>query len=74
MDDLELTQYLKCDVELELSGPTSPVVVGWAAKALRSLADRLEASELDDGFHDVKDGAGKKIGTIYLDFSEGEEL
>ena len=74
MDDGELTQYLKCDVELELSGPTSKVVESWAAKALRSLADKLEKGEFEDGFHDVKDGAGKKIGTIYLDFIEGEDI
>lgn len=72
MDDGELTQYLKCDIELNVAGPTGSVVQGWTAKALRSLADRLEADEFGDGFHDVKDGAGKKIGTIYLDFSEGE--
>jgi len=43
MDDGELTQYLKCDIELNVAGPTGAVVQGWTAKALRSLAAKLEA-------------------------------
>lgn len=70
MDDEEiLTPHLKCDVELELSGPNGKTVNKWAADALRDLADRLERDEFEDGFSDVKDRVGKKIGTIYVDYS-----
>lgn len=68
----ELTPHLKCDVELELSGPDVATVNKWAAHALRSLADRVERGEFEDGFADVPDGVGKKIGTIYIDYSEGD--
>lgn len=70
-DGQELTPRLKCDVELELSGPTGETLNKWAADALRILADRLERNEFEDGFSDAKDRVGKKIGTIYVDYSEG---
>jgi hypothetical protein len=69
-DEAELTPHLKCDVELELSGPNMPTVNKWAADALRALADRLEQNEFEDGFSDANDSVGKKIGTIYVDYSE----
>jgi len=46
------------------------VVAGWTAKALREIADKLEAVEYDDGHHDVTDRHGKKLGEVYFDFSE----
>ena len=67
-DDV-LTPHLKCDVELELTGPNVPTLNRWAANALRALADRLDRDEFEDGFSDVPDSAGKKIGTIYIDYS-----
>ena len=73
MDD-NLTQYLKCDVELNFSGPSEAVLNKWAADVLRALAERVERGEFGDGFHDVKDKVGKQVGTIYLDFSEGDEV
>lgn len=60
---------LKCDVELDFPAPSLSVSNRWAADALRRLADRIERNEFDDGFHDVLDGAGKKIGEIYVDYS-----
>ncbi|MEX0956025.1 MAG: hypothetical protein WDZ83_12535 [Rhizobiaceae bacterium] len=69
----ELTPYLKCDVELELSGPNLPTLDKWAADALRAVADRLEKGEYEDGFADVADRVGKKIGTVYVDYSERDE-
>ncbi|EAU41945.1 hypothetical protein FP2506_15969 [Fulvimarina pelagi HTCC2506] len=70
-DEEELTPRLKCDVELELSGPNVPSLNKWVANALRRLADRLERDEFEDGFTDVNDGVGKKIGSIYVGFSQG---
>jgi hypothetical protein len=66
----DLTVRLKCDVELDVPGPTMPVVDKWAADALRALADRLEKGQFQDGFADVPDKVGKKIGTVYVDYSE----
>ena len=68
-NDEALTPHLKCDVELELVGPNVPTLNKWAANALRALADRLDHDEFEDGFSDVTDGVGKKIGTIYIVYS-----
>ncbi|MDR9772416.1 hypothetical protein RJJ65_07065 [Rhizobium hidalgonense] len=73
MDD-HFTQYLKCDVELNFTGPSPAVLNKWAADVLRALADRIEKQEFDDGHHEVKDRVGKPVGTIYVDYSEGDEL
>ena len=43
MDDL------KCDVEINFSGPNHATLNKWAADALRRLADSLEKDELEDG-------------------------
>jgi hypothetical protein len=55
---------------LDFSAPNDGALNKWAADALRALADRLERGEFEDGFTDVPDSAGKKIGTIYVDYSE----
>lgn len=67
----ELRQYLTCDVELNIIGPTPALNNKGAADALRALADRVEKGEFDDGFHDVKDRGGNPIGSIYVDYSGG---
>tara|TARA_R110000787_G_scaffold16622_51_gene51641 strand:+ start:810 stop:1034 length:225 start_codon:yes stop_codon:yes gene_type:complete len=66
MDEV-FTQHLKCDIELDVSGPNDATINRWVAGALRKLADQIEKDELDSGFNDLKDSVGKKIGTIYLD-------
>jgi len=71
MSEQERTPRLRCDVELSLSGPNDATMNKWAADALRDVANRLERGELEDGFVDVKDGVGRKIGTVYVDYSEG---
>lgn len=70
-DEEEFTPRLKCDVELELTGPNDSTINKWAAEALRGLADRLERGELQGGFTDLTDHSGKKIGEVYADFSQG---
>lgn len=70
-DEAEFTTHLKCDVELNLTGPTDSVLNKWTADTLRKLADRLEKGEFEDGFSDVTDNVGKKVGTIYMDYSLG---
>lgn len=67
----ELTQYIQCDVELNVSGPSQKTVAIWTAAALRRVADRLEQGSYDDDHHDVADNSGRPIGSVYLDFSEG---
>lgn len=69
MDDENLILHLKCDVELEFTGPNDATLNKWAAGALRKLADRLERAEFQDGFHPVNDNVGKPIGTIYVDYT-----
>lgn len=67
----ELTQYIQCDIELNVSGPSDKTTVAWTASALRRIADKLERGEFEDGHHDVSDGSGRPIGSVYFDFSEG---
>ncbi len=69
MDEDALTHGLKCDIELNFTGPSGPVVNKWAADVLRRLAERIEKDEFEDGFHEVKDSVGKPVGEIYLDFT-----
>ena len=57
-DETEFTPRLKCDIELEFVGPTGPVLDKWAAETLRSLADRIEKGEFEDGFTQVTDRVG----------------
>ncbi len=69
MDEDEVTPHLKCDVEMEFTGPNDATLNKWAADALRKLADSIEKDEFDSGFHPVKDNVGKPVGTIYVDYS-----
>ena len=73
MDD-NLTKFLQCDVELSFTGPTAGVLNKWAADTLRTLADRIERGEFDEGHHEVKDRVGKPVGTAYFDYSEGDDI
>lgn len=73
MDD-DVTPHLKCDVELDVSGPNYATINKWIAGTLRKLADQIEKDELDSGFHDAMDSVGKKVGTIYLDHYGHDEL
>lgn len=68
-DNDELVTVLKCDVELNLTGPIPALVNKRAAAVLRSLADRLEKDGFEDGFHPVKDESGEEVGEIYVDYS-----
>ena len=66
-EDDDVIPYLKCDVEMELTGPNDATLNKWAADALRRLADLIESGSLESGHHDLKDNVGKTIGTVYLD-------
>ncbi|WP_420732334.1 hypothetical protein [Hwanghaeella sp. 1Z406] len=72
-DDDGMTPGLKCDIELNVTGPNEATVYKWTAEALRKLADRIENDEFQSGHHDVADRVGKTIGTIYLDHYAGSE-
>ncbi len=67
--DDELIPHLKCDVELEFTGPNVATLNKWVADVLRKLADSIEKDEFQDGHHPVKDNVGKPVGTIYVDYS-----
>jgi hypothetical protein len=70
----ELTQFIQCDIELNVSGPSQKTVAHWTAAALRLIADKLERNEFQDGHHEVHDNSGRPIGTVYFDFSEGMQV
>jgi len=63
--------YLKCDVELNLTGPDVSDVNKLAAEALRKLADRIENDEFGDGFHEIVAKVGVAMGELYMDYSGG---
>lgn len=67
--DEDDTTILKCDVELNVTAPSMAVADKWVAGALRRAAAMVESGNLEDGFHDVLDGTGKKVGQIYVDYS-----
>jgi hypothetical protein len=70
MDDDDVIPYLKCDVEMEFTGPNDATLNKWAADVLRRLANSLENDEFkEDGFYDLKDGVGKIVGKVYIDYS-----
>ena len=67
--DEDDTTILKCDVELNVTAPSVAVADKWVADALRRAAAMIESGKLEDGFTDVLDGAGKKVGQVYVDYS-----
>ena len=70
-DEGELTNYVECDVELNVSAPSEKTAVAWTVQALRKIADRLEENGYEDGHHDVADNSDRPIGTVYFNFTEG---
>jgi hypothetical protein len=71
MDEDGMIPHLKCDVEMEFTGPNDATLNKWAADVLRRLADSIENDELEDGFHELKDNVGKKVGQVYIAY-DGE--
>lgn len=67
--DDESAPRLQCDIELEFTGPNPATLNKWAADVLRRLADRIERNGFEDGHHPVVDNVGKKVGSIYIDYS-----
>ena len=54
-----------------MSAPDEATLNKRAAEALRKAAALIESGELGDGFCDVTDSTGKKVGEVYVDYSEG---
>jgi hypothetical protein len=71
MDDDDVIPHLKCDVEMEFSGPNDATLNKWAADVLRRLADSIEKDEFIDGHHPLKDNVGKTVGSVYIAY-DGE--
>ncbi|RXT16917.1 hypothetical protein B5P46_29710 [Rhizobium leguminosarum] len=69
-DNEEAVTVLKLDIELNLTGPMQALVNKQAAALLRSVADRLEKDDLQDGFEEINDENGNQIGEIYVDYSD----
>ena len=71
------TTLLKFDIELNLSGPDMDTINERVAYALKDIAKVLEASDDDtgyeDGFHNVVDQSGYKIGQLYCDYAESND-
>jgi hypothetical protein len=69
----DVIPHLKCDVELEFTGPNDATLNKWAADVLRRLADSIEKDELTDGHHPLLDNVGKKVGEVYITY-DGEGI
>ena len=67
----ELISNLQCDVEINVSGLDDAEINKRAAAVLRKAAAMVESGDLETGFIDLRDDSGKKLGTIYMDHSEG---
>jgi hypothetical protein len=64
----EVQVGLKCDIEINIeTGATPKDVNATVAAALRALAARIEADELDTGSHPITAPNGVTIGEVYLD-------
>ena len=64
---------LTCHIEIDASkGDTYRDIVAAIAEALRATSVKIEARELDTGFHPVKTADGHDIGEVYLDYYETE--
>ncbi|KKB85801.1 hypothetical protein VW29_05775 [Devosia limi DSM 17137] len=70
MDD-ELISNLQCDVAINIAGWDDAAINKRTADVLRKAAAMVESGDLETGFIDLRDDTGKKVGTIYLDHSEG---
>lgn len=68
------TSSIKCDIELDVTGPTDKIAADWTTQALRKLADQIDADQCEDGHHDIKNNLAEKIGTVYFDFYETHEF
>jgi hypothetical protein len=73
MDPDDVIPHLKCDVEMEFTGPNDATLNKWAADVLRKLADRIENDELTDGHHPLQDSVGKIVGEVYIAY-DGEGI
>lgn len=71
MNDDGLVSHLKCDVELGITSADDTKLDKLAAEALRKAADLVESGHIEDGFTTILDRSGKKVGEIYVDYSEG---
>jgi len=71
-DNHDVMTALKFDVELSLTAPIPALVNKKAAAVLRSIADRLEKGEFEEGtdFVEVNDESGKQVGEIYVDYAD----
>ena len=69
-DNEEGVTVLKFDVELSVTGPIPALVNKQVAAVLRSLADRLDKDDFEDGFEKIRDEHGEEIGEVYVDYSE----
>lgn len=67
----DMISHLKCDVELNITAWEDATLNKRAADALRKAAYMVESGDLETGFIDLRDDAGKKVGSIYVDYSEG---
>jgi hypothetical protein len=61
----DLISNLKCDVEINVSGWDDAEINKRTAAVLRKAAAMVESGDLETGFIDLRDDAGKKVGTIY---------
>lgn len=71
-DNNEVVTALRLDVELSLSGPIPASVNKQAAALLRSVADRVEKGEFEEGsdFIELTDENGIRVGEIYVDYAD----
>ena len=70
MDDF--ITNIQCDIELNSQGADLETALARLTAALQKTTAAIAAGEYGDGFHDIFGDNGKKLGTVYFDYSEGD--
>jgi hypothetical protein len=71
MSEERIVTNIQCDVEINVQGGNLREAEISTAIVLRQVAAMLEAGKARDDFHDLIAPYGRKVGTVYFDFSEG---
>lgn len=69
MDDF--ITNVQCDIELNVQGNDELQAQARTADLLRNIADRISKGEYTSDHHKVINDKGKEVGSIYVDYTEG---
>lgn len=71
MNEEQFITNIQCDVEINVQGADTGSAATRLAALLRTLADRVESGDFEDGHHNLMTLEHRPAGTVYFDVSEG---